>query len=280
MTALERAEKLTELGSIKEKQISRAGALARLSELLGDDDVEVRAEAAGAVWSYPEEAELVAAVLELANSDGATQVRQQALTSLGRVIQEGVLAGAEEEGYAPDLALGEPTAATFKEVKELLMTVLLLGEADPAEKRIALESLAYLSDSDEVVQAIEAQLAEGDPASRVCAIRCMGRSRSSRWSESIRGALEADEAEVVRQAIQAAGEAEVVAAVPFLSRILKGSRQPQTQRIKAAQALACLGGENTAAALLEVAEGDSDDDVREAAQQALGDLTLLGKEPA
>ena len=82
----------------------------------------------------------------------------------------------------------------------------------------------------------------------------------------------------VLAAIEAAGRSERAVTAPLLARILKGTRQPEEQRLAAAEALERLGGKLAGPTLLEAAEAEDDGPVREAAREALNGLTLLGAE--
>ncbi len=273
MSAAERAEKLAELDSIKDQAIGPEVALPRLLELLSDDDDEVRAQAATAAASYPAADDVAARLLELAR-DASERVRSAAFEGLGSVIRAGDLAGAGLAGYAPDPDLDEPSAERFAAARSLLLEAL---EREQGElRRRAVLALAFLGDEPAVVAATEALAGEEDEASRVAALRAMGRSGHPRWAARVREVVEEQDAGPVGEAaIRAAGASEVVDLAPLLGRILKGQRQPAPLRLAAAEALASLG-KDAAPTLLEVTEdGDEDEAVREAARAGLERLTLL-----
>ena len=275
MTALDRAEKLTELSSIAELAVHHAAAVARLEELLDDPDVEVRGEAAAAVGSYPGERALVERVLRLAREDPESEVRRKAVSALERVLRDGDLAGAEGAGYAPELEQGEPSPELYQQVKALLFDLLDRADRPEPERRQALEALACLSQDPRVIAGIEELARSEDRGERALALRCMGKSGDRRWADAVSEGLE-DDGEALLRAVRAAGEIELVASVPLLARILRSTRQSTTLRVEAAQALACLGGENVVPELLELADdADTEEEVREAAQRALSELSLL-----
>ena len=252
MSAMERAEKLTELTSIQEETIARADAVARIEELLGDGDLEVRLEALRALESYPEAHEVWRRVLGLAKEEPGPQ-RVAALRALGRVIREGDLAGAREPGYAPDLELGEPPLELFDDARLVLLD--RLGDpASPEESRLALASLSYLSDEASVVAGIEALAAENDPEAQAWALRCMGLGGDGqRWGARLREAVEEGEEALFATAVQAAGRAELIDLAP----VVGGG----------------FGGKAGAEHLLEVAESEEQGPVHEAAREALASLT-------
>jgi HEAT repeat protein len=267
MTAEEKADRLADVMAIAEGVIGREAALPRLRELLQDPEAQVRVQAATAAARYPADREVVAALLSLAEDDDA-HVRLEALAGLGAVITHGELAGAEGASYAPDRDAEEPDPDDYAQARAKLLTAL---GREGAEGATALLALAVLSGDDRVVAGIEALWA----ADRRSALRCMGRSGDPRWAEAVREGLEADGAELLAAAVEAAGRIELTSAAPLLGRILRGARQPVPVRVRAAHALARLGGKVAGPALLEVAEGDPVTEVQEAARVALADLTLM-----
>ncbi|MBL4844008.1 MAG: hypothetical protein JKY65_00660 [Planctomycetes bacterium] len=272
MTALERAEKLTELTSIQEQAIARADALARIDELLDDEDLEVRVECLKALSSYPEAHDLWRRVLDVADEEPGP-VRVAALSALGCLIREGDLAGARDVDYEPDLDLGEPPVDLFQDAR-LALVERLADPASPDESRIALAGLSYLADEAAVVAGIEACEASEAIEDRAWALRCMGLGGDGqRWGKAIRAAIEEDHAELMLEALRAAGQTELLDLAPVLGRILKSESQPEARRIAAANALAGLGGKAGAAHLLEVANSSEQDTVHEVAREALASLT-------
>lgn len=276
MSAYERAEKLAELSSIGEQAIGRDEAVARIEELLDDDELEVRQSAVRSAMSYPERAGLWTRVLALGRGEPGP-LRVTALEALGCVVREGDLAGASEPGYEPSQELGEPSQELFDEVKALLLE-RLADPASPEERRAATLALSALSHEEAVVEAIGGLLADEDPVERVWGLRCAGLSGDGRWESAISDALAEGESAQVLAAIEAAGRSERAETAPLLARILKGSRQPEEQRLAAARALERLGGKLAGPALLEAAEAADEGPVRDAAREALNGLTLLGAE--
>lgn len=273
MTAMERGEKLAELESIHERSVKRAVAVERLAELLKDSDEAVRAQASGAAERFPGEEELTGELLELARGDESGAVREAATGALGAVIREGVLFGAEGEGYAPDGTLSQPSAERFKAVKELLLE-LLAGD-DRALRRRALEGLGYLGREPAVVAAIEELADAGSEADRLCWLTAMGRSGDPRWASAIQEAVEEGKGgKLGERAIWAAGACEVTDVAGLIGRFLRSSSQETSIRVAAAAALAGLGRDQ-APTLLEVAESaGEEDEVRGAARRALEVIDL------
>ncbi len=271
-TAASRAEKLAEIEGIRELEVDPEPARARLAELLRDTDIEVRAEAVAAVWSYYDDPGLVARALELSREDFAHPVRAKATSALGRVVYEGDIAGADEPGYTPDAALGEPPAELFRSVRAHLLGLARDESKAIDERRFALEGLGFLGHDPEVHDLILAFHDQRVPAARLSAIFAMGRSGDRRFEEHVMGALDSDDKELRLQAIWACGEAELVGAAARLARF---ALQGRTDERKAAvEALGRLGGDIAAEALLRVAESDAEPDVREAATYALEEVAM------
>ncbi|HBP22059.1 MAG TPA: hypothetical protein DEA08_30290 [Planctomycetes bacterium] len=276
MSAYERAEKLSELSSIGEQAIGRDEAVARIEELLEDEELEVRQAAVRSAMSYPERPDLWTKVLEIGRGEPGP-LRTSALEALGCVVREGDLAGAGEPDYAPEHELGEPSGELFADVRALLLE-RVADPASPEEKRAATLALSALSHEEAVVSSIAALLESEELVDRICGLRCAGLSGDGRWEAAIGEALSEGEPAQVLAAIEAAGRSERAVTAPLLARILKGTRQPEEQRLAAAEALERLGGKLAGPTLLEAAEAEDDGPVREAAREALNGLTLLGAE--
>ena len=274
MSELAKPEKIAEIDSIRGHELDPEEAHERLAELLGDEDPDVRAEAAAAVWEHSDDGGLVERALELSTKDASPRVRAKCLTALGRVLYEGSLAGADEASYQPDAFLGEPTAETFKKVRAHLVGVASDDKRTLDERRFALEGLGFLGDDAAIAALIESFWKRSEPAARLSAVFAMGRSGHPRFGATIQEALGSSDAELKLQAIWAAGEAEIQGARDPLAGIAQRSRDRE-ERFAAIEALARLGGETTAQVLLALAERDQDPEIREAAATGLEELALL-----
>src|SRR5581483_4504198 len=160
-------------------------ALTRLRELLADEAVEIRAEAASAVWEHAHQAELVERALELSTNDPALEVRIKATTALGRVIYEGDIAGADEPAYKPDSLLGEPPAELYRRVKDHLFALVANQDRSLDERRFALEGLGFLGHDAKVREAIEAFWKHDEAKAKLSAVFAMGRSGDARWAKEV-----------------------------------------------------------------------------------------------
>lgn len=274
---MSRVEKLAELGSIRDQALAPAVAHARLFELLEDADAEIRAAAAAAVGSYPAETELVRRVIALARDDEAPEVRREANLALGQVVREGDLARVDAPGHASDPECGEPDPAVFVEARAHLLAVLESGRTE-AERLAAMEAAAHLSSEPAVIAAIERAAAQ-EGAARRAALRAMGWSGdAARWRDEILRGLEAAAPEAVVAAAWAAGQAGVREATPRLLDLLAQASSPgsdATVARRAAEALGRTGGPEAAQALLEAAETAPDEELRQAARDALEELEVL-----
>lgn len=269
---MSRVEKLSELTSIREQALEPTAARARLAELLGDDDAEIRGAAAAAVGSYPDDADLVRAALGLARGDAAADVRREAALALGEVIRLGDLADPARGDE------GDPAPALVDEAREHLLAALSAAETDD-ERLAAMEALGPLSHHADVVAAIERAAAAGPRASRRAALRAMGRSGdAARWRASILGGLDAPETEVVLAAVWAAGEAGLSEAAPRLAALLAAANTPRSDTVvaaRAAEALGRIGGGLASEALAAASRSATDEDVQQAARDALEELEVL-----
>lgn len=258
-------EKLAEAASIRDQQVSPATARDRLGALLRDGDAEVRAAAAAALGSWVVDPALLRLALD-AVKDPAHAVREQALRSLGRAVAEADLLGAVPE--APDPALAA-------EARTIITRTALDANAAPGPRWAALEGIGPLAAGELRALLGQALAGEHGPAARRAALVAAGRSGdAAAFGAAIVAALPARERDVALAALTAAGEAGVAAARPTLLEHLKGNDIAAARR--AAEALGRLGGPGVAAALRDAIEATgTDDEVREAANQALTDLEVL-----
>lgn len=271
---MSRVEKLSELTSIRELGVSAAVARDRLAELLGDPDVGVRAAAAAAVESYPDAPDLVRRALQLAREDAAAEVRSAADLALGRVVREGDLAGVDAPGYAPEPDSYEPDTALHAEARGHLLEALRGGRSE-GERLAAMEALGCLTEQPEVVAAIE-RADGGSPQVRAAALRAMGRSGDvARWSAAVVRSLGARETEVALAAAWAAGELGLREAAPQLAALLSERGTSTASAVRAAEALGRVGGDEARRGLEAAASSASDEDVRQAAREALEVLEVL-----
>lgn len=274
---MSRVEKLAELASIRDQALGPETAHARLLELLEDPDAEVRGAAVAAVASYPGEGRLVERVVALAGDDADADVRREANLALGRVVREGDLVSADAPGYAPEPACDEPEAALFAAARNHLLAALEGARTEP-ERLAAMEALGHLSAHPAVGAAIE-RAARQEGAARRAALRAMGWSgHAARWRAEVLRGLEAQEPDVVIAAAWAAGQAAVREATPRLAALLAAASSPgsdATVARRAAEALGRTGGAEAAQALLSAAGSAPDEDVRQAARDALEELEIL-----
>jgi HEAT repeat protein len=273
LSELAKPEKIAQIESIRGHEVDSESARTSLKTFLSDADDDVRAEAAAAVWEFPDDATLVEETLKASVEDKAPRVRAKAITALGRIVYEGDVAGADQPNYVPDPLLGDPPADLFAKVRDHLFK-LAGDDARPIdERRFAIEALGFLGDDARVHELIGGFWGRSEPAAKLSAVFAMGRSGHPRWEGAIREALGSADSELKLQAIWAAGEAEVVPARDALLALAKSG--PRDQRLAAIESIARLGGETVGSTLLEMAEKDGDPEIREAAALGLEELALL-----
>lgn len=232
---------------------------------LSDEHAEVR-QAAIELLSDDESLVVMNRFVEMARTDISTQVRSEAVQSLGRFVLRG--------------ELGELPGSAMKRVFACVRN-LLEAEDEPADvRRRALEAISNASsfeDSFNLNQWIEHAYQSGDEAWRRSAIVAMGRSCDDIWRSHIIQELENDEDTELRlEAIRATAELRISEAVPFLARLLD-----EAERFEQEAAIVALGeiGGAEALRLLDIAAHTAhdmhDDDMLELIDDALANANLM-----
>jgi HEAT repeat protein len=154
---------------------------------------------------------------------------------------------------------------------------LLRAYGNPKEsvevRRHALESLAF--SSDEVIRdIIDASYRDGDDRMVASAIFAMGRSADPHWQRNIMNELKSSNAEFRYEAARAAGELELVEAVHPLDEMAQSDSDEQV-RAMAIRALGQIGGKEARRALETLEETEEDPDLQDAVAEALDELAFL-----
>jgi hypothetical protein len=154
---------------------------------------------------------------------------------------------------------------------------LLRAYGDPKEssevRRHALESLAFSSD-DVIHDIIEAAYRNGDDRMVTSAIFAMGRSADPHWQRTILNELKSSNAEFRFEAARAAGELELVEAVHPLDEIAQSDTDDQVRAI-AIHALGQIGGREARRVLETLDETEDNPELQEAVAEALDELAFL-----
>jgi HEAT repeat protein len=230
--------------------------------MLNDPDPGVREAAIELLWE-DQSLGLMNRLIELAQWDEVRQVRAAALSALGRFI----LAG----------ELGELPEAQVARAQEVAVT-LLTEEEDVDVRRRALEAIS--NSSHEIVEeAIREAYNSHEHRMRVSALFAMGRSCDEQWDSIVLRELDSDDPEMRYEAARAAGELEIVAAVPRLVSLASGSDREIKET--AIWSLGEIGGSDAVRALsllARKAEESGDDDLMEAIEDAVASASLVDDE--
>ena len=220
---------------------------------LADPDATVRCYAVEGLWE-DERTDLISHLLRLVVHDPDNDVRAAAATSLGRFLYL-----AECEELAPRYA---------QNIRDTLERIILDHSEPISVSRRALESLAHVSD-ERIRGLIDWAYEQGDELLRVSAVFAMGRSAESTWSDVVLQELESGSPDIRYEAARACGEIQIQRAVePLIA--LTDTRDRDIQMV-AIWSLGQIGGDR-ARQVLEQLAASTDDDLAEAASEALADL--------
>jgi HEAT repeat protein len=140
-------------------------------------------------------------------------------------------------------------------------------------RRHALESLAFSSD-EAIRDIIEAAYRNGDDRMIVSAIFAMGRSADPHWQRTILNELSSSNAESRFEAARAAGELEIAEAVHPLDEIAHLDSDEQVREM-AVHALGQIGGNEARRVLESLEETEDNEELQEAVAEALDELAFL-----
>ncbi len=220
--------------------------------LLEDEDEQVRATAAEALWES-NEPEVADRLLSLLAQDPSLEVRAASAGALG--------------AFTYLLEMGELDAGLAQRLREGLFAAAAPSQPVSLRRR-AIESLGFIAEDDRVHAVIEAAFNAGDEDLRSSALFSMGRNCDTRWLERLLDEFQAESPRLRFEAARACGALEDQRAVPGLARLLVDS--DQEVKLAAIQALGSIGGEQALKALRIMADSD-DETVSEAAQEALAE---------
>jgi HEAT repeat protein len=225
---------------------------------LDDADARVRLSSIEGL-EYDESLELIDKLIALMRHDPVEDVRAAAAESLGRFMLLGEMNKLSQRRRA--------------QVYSALMAVLLTTSEDSAEYARALESVAYVS-NDEVDYFVRAAYKSEDDDLRVSAVAAMGRSADPVYEDIVRNELNSESADMRAEAAAAAGELELVESVAQLGKMLDDPMP--FVAIAAIDALAAIGTREAQGHLERASESD-DDEVAEAAEEALEELQFMNQ---
>jgi len=223
--------------------------------LLGLDDPssEVRQAAIEGLWE-DEGSALLERLQGMLFSDPDPEVRAAAATALGRFAFLG--------------AAGGLPSSRADQLQEVLRRALVDTSDGSAMQRRLVEALAYFHDDGLVHEFIGRLYREGEEPEQESAVIAMGRSMDVRWRDVVVRELKNQDAGIRFQAARAAGEMQLMETVPELST-LADELDPEV-RSSAIWALGQIGSKLATDKLRLLAQSPAED-VREAAEEALGE---------
>lgn len=230
---------------------------------LQDAEPLVREAAISVLWE-DESTELLKDLEHMAVNDPAVEVRARALSELGRFILSSELGDCDEE---------------VAENARRIASNIVQDKTQPIlVRRRALEAIANCSHPI-VPTAIREAYYSDDHQMRVGAVFAMGRTFDKQWHDIVITELEADDEEMRFEAARASGELEIRTAIPQLAKILTNDDAEIETKEIAIWALGEIGGAE-AIRILEIvadmAEEDSNEEISEAVEEALGNASLVG----
>lgn len=224
--------------------------------LIEDDDPHIRVQTIEGLWEE-EDVRLISPLIRRLQNDEVLDVRAAAALSLGRFLLLGEFDQIDQ------------TAA--QRVENALLDAYYLPDQDAWVRRRVLEALANSSNeqlSDMILDAYE----EEEELMRIGALFAMGRSADTRWNNIVLDELGGSDNAMVYEAVRASGELEIEEAVPDLIRFI--NHEDVEIRDAAVWALGRIGGRE-AKRVLKACCASEDEDLSEAAEDALAELDFL-----
>lgn len=227
---------------------------------LSDPDDGVR-QAAIEVMAENETVTLMKRLIRMAEQDESLMVRAEATRTLGRFILLG--------------ELGDLSEAEFRQVQDCVLRLWKDDQQAVDIRRRALEAIANCS-HEIVMPAITDAYNSDDELMKLSAIIAMGNSADERWESLILQELDSDDRNISKEAARAAGELQLVEAVPHLARLLQtGDREGQEIAIVAMGEIGGKEAVRTLTAARERAADAGDTEMENLIEDALGNAALM-----
>ncbi len=224
--------------------------------LMEDGDPLVRTQAIEGLWEE-EDVRLISPLIRRLENDTDSEVRAAAALSLGRFLLLG--------------EFDQIDSGAARRVEKALLAAYDDVDQDASVRRRALEALAS-SSHDQLPHMILESYEDDDDIMRIGAIFAMGRSADPRWNRYVLDELGNSDSTILFEAARASGELQIEEALPDLLRLLN---DPDIEiRDAAVWALGQIGGREAKRALKACCASD-DEDLREAAEEALAELDFM-----
>ncbi|HSN77210.1 MAG TPA: HEAT repeat domain-containing protein [Anaerolineae bacterium] len=224
--------------------------------LMEDADPWVRSHAIEGLWEE-EDVRLISPLIRRLQEDTDADVRAAAALSLGRFLLLG--------------EFDQIDSSAARRVERALLAAYHRAGQDVSVRRRVLEALAN-SSYDELPDMILEAYEDDDDTMRIGAVFAMGRNADPRWNHYVLNELGSNDSAILFEAARASGELEIEEALPDLLRLL-GDEDVEI-RDAAVWALGRIGGREAKRAL-KVCCASDDEDLSEAAEEALAELDFM-----
>jgi HEAT repeat protein len=227
------------------------------------------------LWNYPDPA-LIDRLMDIAKCDPDQQVRNRAITGLGRYVYEGEMADYDYDWGALEVVLREDELPedSYRRVVAFLLDITQDPSAALDARRFSIEALGFASEP-EIIRLVEQAYHDPHAELKISALFAMGRSGMARWDTYVLAELDSPDPRIQLEAVRAAGELFLDEAAPTLLRLALSVTDQNLRR----EAIWALGHTASPEAweLLDAITQDptEDEETRELAEAALDEYELF-----
>ncbi len=190
---------------------------------LSDPDPEVRILAIQGLWDHPAP-NLIDPLIDMAQNDPDQQVRNRAITALGRYVYEGEMADYDFDWGELEAIIREDELPEeyYRRVVAFLLDIACDLSAPLDARCFSLEALGFSTQPD-IVELVERIYHEPNVEMKVSALFAMGRSGLARWDRYVLAELDSPIPQVQLEAVRAAGELFLNEAAPALLALARST---------------------------------------------------------
>jgi hypothetical protein len=272
---LSKQDKITLLKRLIESEDVFYDNRSTFQDFLSDPDPQVRILAIQGLWDYPAP-DLIDPLIDLAQHDPDQQVRNRAITALGRYVYEGEMADygfdwGEMEAIIREDELPEES---YRRVVAFLVALARDSSAPLDERRFSIEALGFSSEPD-IIDLVDKAYHEPQVKMKISALFAMGRSGLARWDRYILAELDSSTPQIQLEAVRAAGEMFLEEATPTLLTLAE-SATDQSLRHEAIWALGHMTSLKVWQFLDDLSNDPTEDEkTREIAEAALDEFEMF-----